>query len=219
MNNSSKKCAISLILVLAMCLLMLCGCGKSFDAASYVKGGLDVLYHGEVSDEYLKLVVESREECLEMYEENLQNEAKNFCELFYFYLGDEEPAEEIVQLYRDIFAKSKYEIGEAEEKNGGYAVEVTVYPIDLFRTSYEALDRHDREFTQRFSYGEFSEMAGSEIEQLYLNEVIGILRAGIDSLGYLDPVKVTVQLDADGDGVYTISDEDYAELHKNIIAY
>ncbi len=219
MNNCSKKCVIPLMLVLAMCLSLLCGCGKSFDAAAYVKGGLDVLYHGEASDEYLELVADSREECLEMYEENLQNEAKNFCELFYFYIGDEEPAEEIVQLYRDIFAKSKYEIGEVKEKNGGYSVEVTVYPIDLFRTSYGALDLHDREFTQRFSYGEFSEMPGSEIEQLYLNEVIGILRAGVDSLGYLDPVTVTVQLKADGDGVYAINDEDYAELHKNIIAY
>lgn len=206
-------------LTAAMCLTLLCGCGsRNFDAAAYVKGGLDVLYLGEVSDEYLKLVVDSREDCLAMYEENAVNEAENFGKMFYVDVNNE-PEEALIQLYKDIFAKSKYEVGEAAEENGGYTVEVTVYPIDLFRTSYEALDMYDREFTQRFADGEFEGAAGSDIEKDYLQGMIDILRSGLDSLGYLDAVTVTLHLTDDGDGVYTINDDDYAELHRNIIAY
>lgn len=219
MKHILKIRVITAVLALAMCLGLLCGCGNhSFDAATYVKGGLDALYLGEVSDEYLELVVENREECLAMYEENMLNEARNFGKMFYVDVNNE-PEEALVQLYKDIFARSKYEVGEATEENGGYTVEVTVYPIDLFRTSYEALDMYDSEFTQRFADGEFEGIAGNNIEKDYLQGMIDILRGGLEGCGYLDAVTVSLHLTDDGDGVYTINDEDYAELHKNIIAY
>lgn len=219
MKHILKIRVITAALTLAMCMGLLCGCGNhGFDAVAYVKGGLDALYLGEVSDEYLELVVDSREDCLAMYEENMLNEARNFGKMFYVDVNNE-PEEALVQLYKDIFARSKYEVGEATEENGGYTVEVTVYPIDLFRTSYEALDMYDREFTQRFADGEFEGIAGSDIEKDYLQGMIDILRSGLEGCGYLDAVSVTLHLTDDGDGVYTITDDDYAELHKNIIAY
>lgn len=218
MKHTCKTRIITAVTVLAMCLCLLCGCGKSFDAAAYVKGGLDVLYLGEVSDEYLELVVDSREECLAMYEENVLNEAVNFGRVFYVDVNSE-PDEALIQLYKDIFAKSKYEVGDVSEDNGEYTVEVTVYPIDLFRNSYDELDMYDRDFTQRFADGEYEGLTGTELEKLFLLGMIEILNSGLADCGYLDPVTVELHLESGADGVYTINDEDYAALHKNIIAY
>lgn len=200
-----------------LCLGLLSGCG-SFDAAAYVKGGLDVLYLGEVSDEYLGLVVDSREDCLAMYEENILNEAENFGKMFYIDVNSQ-PDEALVTLYKDIFAQSRYEVGEAEKTASGYAVDVTVYPIDVFRSSYEALDMYDRDFTQQFSEGEYENISGSELQKEYLHGMIEIISGELPNLGYLEPVTVTVHLTLDADGVCHIDDGDYAELHNSIIAY
>jgi len=219
MKKFRKMRAISLVAVLAVCISLLSGCGIfGFDAESYVMGGLNALYHGEVSDKYLRLVVDSREDCMAMYEENILNEAKNFGQMFYVYINDE-PDEELISLYRDVFARSKYEVGEAVETDSGYTVPVTVYPIDLFVNCTAALDEYDSEFTERFSKGEFEGIDGSELQRQYLLAMIEILTAALPDSGYLDPVTVELRLTENSDGVYVISDDDYAELHKNIIAY
>lgn len=226
MRVSAEKRIIPILLILVLCAGLLCGCGRNgegiikpkFDASAYVKGGLDVLYLGEVSDDYLELVVDTREDCLAMYEKNIRNEAENFCEMFYVAVNDE-PDAALLQLYKDVFAKSRYEVGEAEKTDGGYAVPVTVYPMDIFRSSYEALDMYDRDFTERFSEGEFADVSGSELESAYLQGMIDILRDSVQNTGYLDPVTVTLQLSLDKDGVCHIDDAGYAELHNSIIAY
>ncbi len=200
-----------------MCLGLLSGCG-SFDATGYVKGGLDALYLGEVSDEYLELVVDSRDECLAMYEENILNEAKNFCQMFYVDVNGE-PDEALVSLYKDIFARSRYEVGEAEKTAEGYTVKVMVYPIAVFTESYEELDMYDRDFTQRFNDGEFAEISGSELGKEYLHGMIDIIENSLEGAGYLEPETLVLHLSLDSDGTCHINDEDYAELHNTIIAY
>ena len=227
---------ITVFLLLAMCAVLLCGCGKSneaessigfpqlkkvhggFDAQAYIQGGLDVLYRGEVSEEYLALITDSRGECLEAYEDNVVSEAENFCSTFY--VGEnKEPDAALVELYRDIFAKSRYEVAEAEKTAEGYTVAVTVYPLDIFRESYEALDKFDREFTQRFADGEFAEVAGDAIEREYLAGMLELLSARVDTAGYLEPVTVTVHLDKGRNGTYTVNPDDIALIHNNILPY
>ena len=229
---------ITVFLLLAMCAVLLCGCGKSneaengidsgfpvlkkihggFDAQAYVQGGLDVLYKGEVSEEYLALITDSRGECLEAYEDNIFREAENFCSTFY--VGEnKEPDAALVELYRAVFAKSRYEVAEAEKTAEGYTVAVTVYPLDIFRESYEALDKFDREFTQRFADGEFAEVAGDAIEREYLAGMLELLSARVDTAGYLEPVTVTVHLDKGRNGTYTVNPDDIALIHNNILPY
>lgn len=213
-----KKAYKTLAAAAMLCLLLLCGCGADFDPAAYVKGGLDVLYLGEVSEEYLELVVDTREECLAMYEENVLNEAENFGETFFVGVNDE-PDEALRDFFRAVFAKSSYEVGEVTETETGYTVAVKISPIDIFTVSYEALEEHDRDFTRRFADGEFEELSGGEIEKLYLQGMIDILSSALDNCGYLDSVTVSLRLEKDEGGVFTVNSEDYAEFHSHIIAY
>ena len=208
---------IPMLTVLALCITFLCGCG-GFDAGGYVLGGLDALYKGEVSEKYLALVADSREDCLAMYEENMLNEARNFCKMFYVAVNSE-PDESLVQLYKDIYAKSRYEVTSTTKTDEGYTVELTVYPVDIFRTSAEALDAYDSDFNQRFSDSEFAEISGSELEKEYLLGMVNVISEAVSDMGYLDPVTVTLHLTLDENGIYQTDDGEYALLHNSIIAY
>lgn len=209
------KRAVALMLIICLC-AVLCGCAGSFDAHTYVQGGLDVLYRGEVSEEYLKLVTDSEADCLAAYGENVQAEVKSFCERFYL---DENNTADIEELYKGVFAAVKYETGEAEKTDTGYCVPVTVQPLSLFRDSYELLDKYDREFTQRFADGEFAELEGSAIESEYVVGMIELLSAELDDPQYLDAETVMLHLKSDGKGVYTLDPDDMAQLHETLIAY
>lgn len=214
MKHTIKR-TVALMLTMCLC-AVLCGCAGSFDAHAYVQGGLDVLYRGEVSEEYLKLVTDSEADCLAAYGENVQAEVKSFCEKFYL---DENNTADIEELYREVFAAAKYETGEAEKTATGYCVPVTVYPLSLFRDSYGLLDQYDREFTQRFADGEFAELEGSAIESEYIAGMIEILSAELADPQYLEAETVTLHLKVDGKGVYTLDPDDMAQLHETLIAY
>lgn len=217
MKTGHKIRIVPLLIVLALCITLLSGCG-GFDAEGYVLGGLDALYKGEVSDEYLALVVDSRSDCLAMYEENMLNEARNFCKMFYVAVNSE-PDESLVQLYKDIYAKSRYEVTSSTKTDEGCTVEVTVYPMDIFRKSSEALDAYDHNFNQRFSDGEFAEINGNELEKEYLLGMVSVISEEVPELGYLEPVTVTLHLTFDENGICHIDDGEYALLHNSIIAY
>ena len=87
MKDMSRRFAC-LVLALSLCLALLAGCGKdkggapdptpeatkqTFDPAAYVRGGLDAVYLGEYSDEYLAMLGgETKESCDERYERGMQ---------------------------------------------------------------------------------------------------------------------------------------------------
>ena len=95
MNNRFLR-VMSLILALALCTSLLAGCGRdekpeptvkptepSFDPVAYVKGGLDAVYLGEYSDEYLTMLGgETKESCAERYERGMQVSLNVFCTYF-----------------------------------------------------------------------------------------------------------------------------------------
>ena len=97
MKNMSRRFAC-LVLALSLCLALLAGCGKdkggapdptpeatkqTFDPAAYVRGGLDAVYLGEYSDEYLAMLGgETKESCDERYERGMQVSLEVFCEYF-----------------------------------------------------------------------------------------------------------------------------------------
>jgi hypothetical protein len=61
------------------------GLSQSFNndqVTTYVRGGMDLLYHGTVDEEYLELVLEDEAELRATYEENVEYNAYYFC---YYY--------------------------------------------------------------------------------------------------------------------------------------
>ena len=78
------KRIICALLCAVMLVCSLTGCISTFDAKAYVQGNLDVVYLNKITDEYLKIVTNSKEELNEIYETGLAVEADYFASYFDF---------------------------------------------------------------------------------------------------------------------------------------
>ena len=62
-------------------------------------------------------------------------------------------------------------------------------------------------------------MTEEELETAWAEGVIGLFKARLDSIDYLEPETISVQIVKDESGVYTISSDDYEKIDSLIIQY
>lgn len=234
-----KRWAKTLALVLAavLCMGLLSGCsiasaimeqltGGSFSAQELVQGNLDLLYLNQYTDEYLESVHLTAEEADLQYEDGIAVEADYFVRHFELVLDQcpEGTEERIKELYRKIYALSKYEVGEQTQNGDTYLVPLTVYPIDvIMNIDDEALADFGEDWSERIDSGEFDDITEEEFDAIFESEwaecVIGLAEEGLATAGYMDPETISVQVTPDSDGVYTISENDFNRIDSLIIAY
>lgn len=216
-----KMKVMALALAAALCLGLLSGCG-SFSASELVKSNLDLIYLDQYSDDYLKKVGLDKEQAEQQYEGGLEVEAEYFADLFSIELdtcGDE-VRQQIIDLYRQIYTHSKYEVGTESRSGDTYLVQLTVYPIDIFqKVADEDADGFWEDMQTRADAGEFADMTDEEYEVVWAQAVIDMVAARIDSIDYLDPQTISVQVVKDDDGVYSIDTSDFNRIDSLMIAY
>lgn len=216
-----KMKVMALALAAALCLGLLSGCG-SFSASELVKSNLDLIYLDQYSDDYLKKVGLDKEQAEQQYEGGLEVEAEYFADLFSIELdtcGDE-VLQQIIDLYRQIYTHSKYEVGTESRSGDTYLVQLTVYPIDIFqKVADEDTDSFWENMQTRADAGEFADMTDEEYEDVWAQAVIDMVAARIDSIDYLDPQTISVQVVKDDDGVYSIDTSDFNRIDSLMIAY
>lgn len=216
-----KMKVMALALAAALCLGLLSGCG-SFSASELVKSNLDLIYLDQYSDDYLKKVGLDKEQAEQQYEGGLEMEAEYFADLFSIELdtcGDE-VRQQIIDLYRQIYTHSKYEVGTESRSGDTYLVQLTVYPIDIFqKVADEDTDSFWENMQTRADAGEFADMTDEEYEVAWAQAVIDMVAARIDSIDYLDPQTISVQVVKDDDGVYSIDASDFNRIDSLMIAY
>lgn len=210
-----------LLTALAMVLMLLPGC-SSFSAAELVKNNLDLIYLNQYSDEYLKRVNLDKAQAEQQYQDGLSVEADVFAELFNIDLDscDDAIKEQILELYRQIYSHSKYEVG-TESRNGDvYLVPLTVYPIDIFaKVIEEDVEDFGSTMQSREEAGEFAEMTDEEFETVWAQAVIDMVASHLDSIDYLDGQTISVQVTQDDEGAYSIDSSDFQRIDSLVIAY
>ena len=222
---------LCLILAVSMCAGLLCGCGGGdepeetpvvFDPEAYVRGGLDAVYHGVFSDEYLKLLgAGSDEGCAESYERGMEVSLDVFAGYFNISTDDcsDETRQSLLALMKDMYKYAKYEVGEATENGDGYTVKVTVYPIaavaDAAREDYPAFAEGA---AQRLVDDEF-EKDGQNFEDWWAQSISDMVRVRLSAKEYLDPVEVSVEISKNDSGAYILSGEALAEIDRHIVSY
>ena len=222
---------LCLILAVSMCAGLLCGCGGGdepeetpvvFDPEAYVRGGLDAVYHGVFSDEYLKLLgAGSDEGCAESYERGMEVSLDVFAGYFNISTDDcsDETRQSLLALMKDMYKYAKYEVGEATENGDGYTVKVTVYPIaavsDAAREDYPAFAEGA---AQRLVDDEF-EKDGQNFEDWWAQSISDMVRVRLSAKEYLDPVEVSVEISKNDSGAYILSSEALSEIDRHIVSY
>lgn len=235
MKNLKRKAAV---LVLMLCMLFsLTACKSSGveEATTLVQGNIDVIYLGKYDPEYLKLVNSTEETAEQDYLAGLEVEAEYFS--YYWGIVDSDLGEtyedldesfraELVELYREIYSHSKYEVQEAvKQSDTSYAVKVLIDPIDIMDqavTLYEN-DEYEplNEFRAKYADTDFSLMSDEEYMD-YTHEygeiIVQLVRDQLPNLGYMEQKSQTIQVES-VNGVQSINDDDWGIFDSYVIYY
>lgn len=216
-----RKCA-ALFLTAFTSVIILAGCSAPFDVAGFVRGNMDVIYLNKISESFLEMVEDTEEELAAFFVEGLASEAES---LFYFFDIVEEMIpykmkDETIELLREIYGHSKYEIGNVTRAGDVFLVSVTIYPIDIIhRVAEEDIDVFIESWSERWDRGEFDEVTDEEFETLWARGILDLIHARLGSIGHLEPETISVQVVIDSDNYYTISENDWIRIDNLIMLY
>lgn len=198
-------------LVAVMMVVNLAGCGK-FDAAAYVESCLDLLTKGE-TEQYMKMTGRSKEQAESDYESNID---AMMTEMDQFNLSDE-LSNSYRQLFKDVYAKAKYTVKDAEKMDDkdGYYVTVEIEQMTgLFNGIQEELMTEFTEWANSFD-ADTHPTEDEMYEQMY-QMMYDLMSARLDSITYNDPQEVVVEVIGE-DNVYSISDGSMTELDEALL--
>lgn len=224
MRLRRKLTALLLALVLT---LALTACGQeepqaNFDAKVYVEGLLRGTYMGEFSQEYLDLVGLTEAEGQNVYERSIYLEAQVFAYLYNIEYP-EDLYEEIMDLYREVYSYAKFEVVSAvREEDGSYSVQVDIEPIDIVQRVEKRLDKVLAAFSTKYSTEALNTMTDEDYRAYdaeWARLIIDAYKKALPETGNLEKRSVTVKLEKDEDGYYSISDEEFKKLGEYIIDY
>ena len=137
-------------------------------------------------------------------------------------LTDELKAE-IVDLYKEIYAQSKYTVGDASKLDEStYAVKVTVSPLDIFVLVDDVFDDAMQPFYDKYAAVDTSAMSDAEYDAYdkeWAETVIALCQSKLPEMGYLEDRSLVIQVTLDEDDYWTMSGDDFYNLDEIIIEY
>lgn len=225
-------------LLTSLCVLLgLSACGNTGieTATLLVQGNIDVIYQGKYDDEYLNLVGSTKADAEADYLDGLAVEAEYFA----YYWGivdadygdeyedlDESFRDELVELYRDIYSHSKYEVMDAvKQEDGSYTVKVLVEPIDIMEKAYELYvnDEYEplNEFWDKYADADFSSWTDEDYMDYtheYGETIVQLVRDQLANVGYKDQKSQAIQVEK-VDGVLQINEDDWGIFDSYVIYY
>lgn len=203
--------------------LLLGGCSlfgvSASDIKTLVQGNLDVIYLDQPAAAYLKLVSSTEEEAHQDYEDGVWSEVDFVAECFEIELDvcEDSVSQRLFDLLSTVYDSSKYTVGAAEKTADGYTVEVTIEPIDIFERMLE--EDYDAAYEEIWMAYDFSNATEEEYETTWAQFILDLLEARLDKIGYVDPVTVSVHVEKNDEGYYTMNDDDFYKVDWYIIYY
>lgn len=203
-----------LLLICAMVIGLLSGCGNSFDASAYVKSLLDNSYKND-STAFVEEKVGTAEEASQIYEEGIQTEVDAT-------IGGTGVSEEVetgyTETYKKMFSLVNYTVGDAEKQDdGSYVVTIEYQPLIVFEPAVEHYNTElEGIYNDFMTRAETEDISNAEIyDTLFMTLKDGI-DAALESPTYGDKATATVRVSL-VDNVWTPNESDLANLETVFI--
>ncbi len=232
MRHCGRRGAAVTLAALLLLSLGLTACGQggaatkgftTYDAEVYVDGLIKENYMGKAEEAYLELVDIHQEDVDALYENALALDADYFFFMYDIDHPTDELREEVQELYREIYQYTKYEIvSAAEQEDGSFSVKLNVYPINVAQTVNEAKNTATEEFYKKYPQSEVNAMRDADYEKMeeeWAELIMDLYRDAIKEIGNMTEKSISVQIEQDSDGLYTINSDDFARLDALIIDY
>lgn len=133
----------------------------------------------------------------------------------------EEQRSELIELYKEIYAKASYTVDTATEiDETTYGVKVTVAPIDIFHQLMDEVNNGTTftEFNAQYP-DTMDDAQYYEYEIAWFQLVLDTLEGLIPSLGYLEEQSLVVQVTLGEDNYWSLNEDDFSNLDWLIIDY
>ena len=207
-------------ILIAALLTGLCACGGSkIDAEAFTEQAMHARLTGEAEEEYAKLAGIKKEDAAAAYEQVLKEEQAYFASYFDIDLSlcSEATEQRILDMYRKLFPKGKYEVGASTQSGDSYLVSLTLMPMDIVRQVREK-DWQQFQLDWVGDYERLYEMEPPEMEEEWANRILDLFEARLDSVEYLEPETISIQI-VQQENAYRISETDIKRIDTLLIKY
>ena len=203
--------------VIAACMaIVLTACIGSFDASKYVEGALKNIYLGDAST-YMELVDITEDEAAAEYESGIEVEADFFLQYCGIPSVSDDVYQQIVDMYKNIYQHSKFEVQEAVKNGNDYNVEVLISPIDIIVKNTDAISTTIDDFVATMNPDDYADEQSAY--DAVMVSIVDLINADMENLGYEDEISVIVKVEQDENGYYGLSSDAIGQLDQEIIAY
>lgn len=209
MKKLNKQLAL-IAMTFTMAVSVLSGCGKKFDAATYVKGTLDANFKNEISDDYAKLVEGGKEAVQKQYDEDLDTLVQTF--------KDAGCPDDILDSYKDVFVKllkqCKYTVGEVKEDGDNFIVSVEVEPMDL---DWNAMQSQSQDYLIEWIQQLEEEPTEDVIIQETFTYMLSLFEEAANAPQYKEKQTVDLNVVKGSDNVYSINTSDVDNMTQMML--
>ena len=200
---------IKVIVICAMLCSLLTACGKKLDAKGYLQAMLDLSYKGD-STAYVEMELGTIEEASALFECGIDSEMSFFKEK----LNMSEALEaDFRSLFKEIYGKANYTVGEAkEQKDGSFTVEITYERLKVFEPALILYNERIASLPETWAAMETTPTQEEMLEDM--TEILrDALRESIESAVYGEQETMTIRIELI-DNVYTPNAQDVISLEK-----
>ena len=157
------------------------------------------------------------DEAKEEYEQGIGVEADFFLQYYGLDSVSDDVYQQIVDMYKQIYSKSKFEVKDAVKNGDDFNVEVVVSPIDVIVNSEDAISTAVDDFVANANPDDYTDdqVLNDDLAKL----VIKVINDNMSNLGYQAEKSIIVKVEKDAQGYYGLSDDAISLLDQDMIEY
>lgn len=200
-------------------IILLAGCGRSFDGQGYLTSIMDVLYKGDYTA-YMDFTGTSRTDVSLSRDQWLSVETDAFLTAFGSDQPSEETTERISSLLTQLYANARYEAAAAASADDGtMTVQLTIQPLNIITDNYDAIQTYVRSFNEKNASFAYASLTEEAYYDTYLDGILTILESHLADMRFGEDTTLDIPLTKNDDGLYTISEDTLTEIQNTILPW
>lgn len=211
-----KKMA-SVVLVLAVCAGLFAGCGRKFDAKTYLQEYLNAGYKGECK-EFCKLTEQTEEEAKKVYEDNAVKIRDDMLSVGSVNISEETQAK-YLELVKKMLNLAKFEVVSAEQdKDKNFVAKVEIEPLLMFDSLEDDMTKVSEEYLTKLAEDMLAGGEQPSEEEIYeeiMKKVYDVFAEKVEAPEYGEKETVEVHINREGN-VYSPAEDDIVSLDEVI---
>lgn len=212
------KRGIKIIACILSVVILTAGCGSFFNASAYVQASLDASYKGDFS-RYKRLVNITEDQMQADYESGYQSEVDVFAQLFGVKTMTDNSRDKLTNLYKTLYQNVSYQVGESKNDKDGFAVEVKIKPITVFKDNLAGIDAAVQQFNEQNLAGAYVNLTTEQFEDTYVQTILNVINPSLENLPYGDEKTLTLNLYKAENRAYYIDENNLSSMKKAVIVY